>query len=262
MRLAVLGDVHLIADNDPYTHYHRLRSKFKDGVPSFRRVISWLNGMDLQAVVSLGDLIDYYTDENADFAAEVMSQLKCPWFMTPGNHDLEVPKGGPESKQYDNSSAKEHFEVGVENWRKRGVILNDQIRPIGGFDLMLVDSSCGDVATKSVAWMNKKTTPKSWLFTHVPLNIAAIRNFITEQDPDRDLSIATQDRTPDFFGQCVKGKISRVFTGHLHLAGLVKSDGSNFHLVDGAFSRDGKHHVTLVEVNRGEVLVSTVQAPI
>lgn len=91
MKIAIIGDIHAIAPNDPHELFHDYRLVFKGAWPSFLALMSNVKAAAPDLVISLGDLMDWYSDENRDFVVEQFNRLHCPWYFTPGNHDLEFP---------------------------------------------------------------------------------------------------------------------------------------------------------------------------
>ena len=53
--------------------------------------VSYANKKSVDAVLMGGDMIDYYTDENAAYLAELLDDFKMPYLFTLGNHELFSP---------------------------------------------------------------------------------------------------------------------------------------------------------------------------
>ena len=61
---------------------------------TFKLAIGQLNLLKPEFVITVGDLIEGYSDDKAELNAEwdemdaMLSELKMPFFRTPGNHDI------------------------------------------------------------------------------------------------------------------------------------------------------------------------------
>lgn len=264
MRIAVLGDVHLIAERDPHPNYHRLRAPFEAGVPAFRRLLRWLNGQGVDAVFSVGDLVDWHSPENLDLALDVMAELRCPWHLTPGNHDLEVPIVHDDPAAYANHHVDVNRAAAIAAWSARGVELGSRRIALDGIDALLVDSASSRIDGNDARWVREQTRGRTILFTHVPLDRPRVRAFILGVDPHRNLGKYVQSGSPGFFAEAVEGRIEAVLTGHLHFPGRVLGDdGTDHHLLDASFARgDGPPTVAMVELRSGRLSVETVAAVI
>ncbi len=263
MRIAVLGDIHLIADQDPSADLRRVRARFHVGTAAIKRTVTWLDTLGLDAVFSVGDVIDWHSEENVALATEVMSGLRCPWHMTPGNHDLQFPKAGIPADAYDLQHVDAHRDDAIARWRRHGVELGERRITIDGHDLLLVDSASSRIDARATAWLRGQECERPILLTHVPLDRPVVRSFIHAHDQYRNLEVYTQSGSPGFFAECVLGRIPAVFTGHLHFPGTLTDHGTTFHLLDASFARgDMPPAVSIVESARGGLRITTTSAPL
>lgn len=261
VRIAVLGDVHLIAGRDPRPHYHRIRAPFEAGVPAFRRLLRWIDGLGVDAVFSVGDLVDWHSPENLALAAECMGALRRPWYLTPGNHDLEVPEDVAGSDAYRNQHADANRAACIAAWRAHGIELGNRRVALDGLDVLLVDSASSRIDADDARWVRENAVGRSILLTHVPLDRPRVREYILGVDPHRHLGKYVQAGSPGFFAEAVEGRIEAVLTGHLHFPGTVVDGGTTCHLLDASFARgDGPPTVALVELRGGRVHVEAVAA--
>jgi len=90
MRIAILSDLHLVSPSDPFKEVHAERAHFVSAWPSAQRMCAKLREAAPDLVISIGDLVDWYSDENRDFAIGILNELKIPWHVTPGNHDFQM----------------------------------------------------------------------------------------------------------------------------------------------------------------------------
>jgi len=265
MRIAVLGDVHLIADDDPSRDLQQVRAFFRAGVPAMRRCIAWLDSLELDAVLSVGDLIDWHSEENVALAVDVMAGLRCPWHLTPGNHDLMHPKPGIPAGTYDLEPVELHRGAATACWARHGVAISDRRVTIGGHDVLLVDSSANRIDPGTSAWVRAERWSRPLLISHVPLDRPIIRAFILGNDISRHFAVESrvQAGSPDFFDDCVAARIPTVFTGHLHTPATLREKGTTFHLLDGSFARgSAPPTVAIVETHGDEVRVRSMTAPV
>jgi len=70
--------------------------------------------------IFLGDIVDSCSDENVQFALELMSKLKSPYYITPGNHDFEMYEYRDE-KITGPFNASEKKQQAKQIWRKYNI---------------------------------------------------------------------------------------------------------------------------------------------
>lgn len=228
MKIAVLGDVHLIADNDPYKNLHTRRNFFKSAWPSFQKLLQKVNGESPDLVILLGDLVDWFSPENIAFGLDLLSNLNAPWYITPGNHDLAAPAGGFDQKDYKTEATRDY----AAYWKQQRVDFTDRVINIEGCQLILLDSALSNLTTGSESWLNEvlnSETP-NLLFTHVPIDLPQTREYILSVDPRRSMIKYVLSGAPNLYDYILKNRVSDVFTGHLHFAGDLTSDTTHFHL--------------------------------
>jgi len=261
MRIAVLGDLHLISEADPDLELRRVRTFFSDGLPAMRRLMTWLNTLALDAVFSVGDVIDWHSEHNIILALEVLSQLRCPWHMTPGNHDLQYPKQGAPPGSYQLHPPDTYRAEAIARWKSHGIELGRRRIGFSDADVLLVDSASSRIADESMDWLREQPR-RSILLTHVPLDTPAIRSFIRAREPDRNCEVYTQSGSPEVSARCVQGRIAHVVTGHLHFPGTLTQDGTTYHMIDGSFARGATPPtIAVIEASGARVAVTTMTAP-
>lgn len=95
-----LTDLHLAIktreDAGPYGSAQERIDAFSNakGTVSAKQLPQWIsyaNKQQFDAVLLGGDMIDYYSDENAAYLAGYLNQLKMPYLFTLGNHELFSP---------------------------------------------------------------------------------------------------------------------------------------------------------------------------
>jgi len=234
MKVIVLGDVHLIADDDPYKYLHGRREFFKSCWPSFQQLIKRVNTEAPDLTILLGDLVDWFSHENIAFGLDMLSELQNPWRMTPGNHDLAAPVNGFEQKDYKTSATRDHGAY----WKTLDVDLTNQAIEIDGFNLILLDSALSDLTAGSEEWLGEvlKCEGPKFLFSHVTIDLPETREYILSVDPRRSMIKYVLSGAPNLYLDHIKDRVAQVFSGHLHFAGDVTCDATRFHLCNMSIS--------------------------
>ncbi len=228
MRIALVGDLHFISPDDPSRRWRERRRHFAEAWPSFARTVSLLRDESPDLVVFLGDLVDYYSDENRDFALDQLSALKTPWLVTPGNHDFSLA-GETDETTPDRPDTDEIR----RRWAVRGVAMGNRSVDADGVRLLLVDSPDSSVPEGTADWLRRETddSARNFLITHVPLNTPEMADYILSVEPQRDLRRYVQSKAPTLFDEAVRGRVEAVFSGHLHFPGHVRADATAMHLL-------------------------------
>ncbi len=239
MKLAILGDAHLIAHDDPYKHLHERRAFFKKAWPSFQRLIKKVNDEGPDLVIFLGDLVDWFSTENIAFGLDLLAALNSPWHMVPGNHDLAAPSDGPEQREYATQATREH----IKYWTQQGVDLSNRTLDIQGGAAALIDNSLSDLAAGTAEFLDEVCTravPRL-LFAHVPIDAAAMRAYILSVDARRSMAKYVLSSAPYFYARYIKNRVPHVFSAHLHFPGDLHIDSTRFHLCTMSISMDDPH---------------------
>lgn len=228
MKIAVLGDVHLVADDDPYKNLHGRREFFKSCWPSFQSLLKKVNDESPDLTILLGDLVDWFGSENIAFGLDLLSDLQNPWYMTPGNHDLTAPVGGFEQENYNMEATRDH----VSYWKTQGVDLTNRVIDVEGCNLALLDSALSDLTDGAEGWLDEvlNSGGPNFLFTHVPIDLPETREYILSVDPRRNMAKYVLSGAPHLYLEQIKNRVSHVFSGHLHFAGDLNCDVTRFHL--------------------------------
>lgn len=239
VRIAVIGDVHLVADADPYKALHHRRAFFKSCWPSFQRLVAKVNEASPDLTILLGDLVDWFSPENVAFGLDLVSALDHPWEMTPGNHDVAAPAGGHDQEDYSNKVAsREHLAY----WSTQGVDLSTRRIDLGVTSLVLLDSALSDLDPNDEAKFDEVfERPPDLLFTHVPIDTPETRDYILSVDANRSMAKYVLSGAADFYTRFVKDRIPHVFTGHLHFPGDLTVDHTRFHLRNMGISMTDPH---------------------
>ncbi|WP_216624466.1 metallophosphoesterase family protein [Paenibacillus foliorum] len=232
MKIAVFTDLHSISPQERLTGQREKRSFFADSWPSFRNLNGLLQQEAPDLAICLGDMVDWYSDENRDFALELLNQLPCPWLAVPGNHDYE--SYAYETDRVRSISAVEGYEAAVKGWKERGIELHNRYLDLGHTGLVLLDSARSGVPEGTKEWLGelKNRHSRQLLFTHVPLDVPETREYILSVDSKRNLNKYVQSHSPWLFQDGLQEEMNHIFTGHLHFPGdLQVSDTVRMHML-------------------------------
>src|SRR5690606_1808860 len=72
---------------------------------------------------------------------------------------------------------------------------------------------------------------RNLLFTHVPLDVPAVADYILSGEPHRNLAKYVQRGAPHLFEHYFRGRTAAVFSGHLHFPGTLVEGGTEMHLL-------------------------------
>lgn len=235
MNVAIVGDAHLIHPDDPHEGRRSEREMFVEAWPSFARLIRTVNDSDAERVILTGDLVDYYSRHNRDYALELLSRLDVPWAMTPGNHDFQVINADSAG-----STITTDRSAAAAGWDAADVPLGNRAFDVGDVRILLVDSALSAVAQSDLDWVATQTATdrECILCTHVPLDHPAVVRAITAREPARRLEKYVQRGTPTVFQEVVAGKISMVFSGHLHFRTAASVGNTRQHVLPLSIRRE------------------------
>ncbi len=229
MRIAIIGDIHAIAPNDPHGLFHENRLFFKDAWPSFLALMTQIKAASPDLVISVGDLMDWYSDENRDLVAEQFNQLNCPWHFTPGNHDLEFPVY-PFTRW---ALTRDKGEELTKHWEAAGFDFGNQYIEAEDSGLFLINSAFSKVADGTKEWLLERLpqNKRNIIVTHVPFAHPEIIKHILSVSPNLDMIKYVQSGNPCFFDEEIQSQVSHVFNGHLHFSRTIKTHPTQHHLV-------------------------------
>lgn len=239
MKIAVVGDVHLISDDDLYKSLQARRAFFKSCWPSFQRLLKKVTGEAPDLIILLGDLVDWFSAENMAFGLDLLSELESPWYMTPGNHDVAAPSLGYEQDVYQTEATRDYLSA----WAKQGVDLCSRVVELDGCSLILLDSALSNLSAGDEAWLAQVLDDASLplLFTHVPIDLPETRNYILSVDARRSMKKYVLSGAPHLYQDYIQGRVPHVFSGHLHFAGDLTCDATRFHLCNMGITMQDPH---------------------
>ena len=260
MKIAFIADAHLVSENDRYKGLHETRGFLKRAWPSFATLLDRVNDESPDVVLFLGDLVDWFSPDNVNFALDLVNRLQVPWHMTPGNHDLETPQVDFSDTRYEVRPSQE----AADFWKRQGC--DWRPRAIGDetLNVLTFDSSLSGVADGVASWIRRSIVEgcPNIVGTHVPVSVDAVKDYIVGVDPGRDLKKYVQSRSPALYPEGIRNRISHVFTGHLHFPGTVEYESTVFHMLGMSVSIDdhAPASATIVEATRSNVEIRKLRA--
>ncbi|MCC5844021.1 MAG: metallophosphoesterase [Verrucomicrobia bacterium] len=229
MKILILSDLHLVSPADPHLKQHAQRAHFAEArrhLPALRNAIGRESS---DFLISLGDLVDWYSDENRDFALEFLESLHLPWAMTPGNHDGSSPDAATASP-------------GLGGWEAAGVEVHNRKMELDGLHGYLINSHNADVPPETEAWLREalEPGPVNAVFTHVPPDTPETRAAILAREPHRNLKKYVQSHAPGLFENAMAGKVDVVWSGHLHFHTTARIGKTRFNILPLSIHAHGK----------------------
>jgi hypothetical protein len=231
MKIAVISDPHFVSPDEPNTEKRNKRLFFGDAWPSFQQLNTKLIEESPDLVICLGDMVDWYSEVNRDFALSQLNRLPCPWVSVPGNHDYASFQ--EEDGTFRSVPADEGYSGAAKGWLERGVELHNRYIDAGDTGLILLDSALSGVPDGTKEWLRslKGRHARQLLFTHVPLDTPKVRDYILSIDAERNMTKYVQSKSPWVYDECIELGVSHVFTGHLHFGGELTADGMRMTMV-------------------------------
>ena len=219
MKIACIGDIHLIDPVDPRRERVADRSFFIDGQASLRRLFNRLNVMKPDHVIFLGDLVDWASPENIAYAAAFLKQLEVPWSALPGNHDYTNP-------DLKNNADLLAGRALAELWADHGIDFSNRSIDCGDFAVHLFDNSIGHIEPEALDWLDAALNKQAFNFLcqHVPLDLPVVRACIQQLAPQRNLEHYTCSAHASLFDSHLRGRVQGLASGHVHMSASLQHD--------------------------------------
>lgn len=234
MKVVVLGDLHFISPQDPFDDIVAKRRHFAEAWPSFQRLGKLIRREAPDLIISVGDIVDWYSPQNRDFGIGLLDELQIPWMVTPGNHDFQGyrPSIGDQGVR-EMILGPEYRPVALAGWQERQIDLTNRVVDAGSYQLLLMESALSSVPEGTERWLQEAlaSSERNILFTHVPLNLPQVGSYIHSVDSKRNLTKYYQSGAPHLFRECLDGRVQFVFNGHLHFPGAIEHFGTTSYLL-------------------------------
>lgn len=220
-KVIFVGDLHIgdVAsassfDFEARTHYI---SKEKE----VEKLFNTINESNPDLIICVGDVVDWFSNENLEKALSLFEILNAPWLISPGNHDFQLPP----SKWALNNDGVMHKDADVsgymakakaiKGWVSRGVQIQNQVFKLGAKTFLLVDSSCDKIEEPSLIWLeNEMKLPGQYVIvTHVPLKTPqAVASYERNKNrKENDVLVPISGRL-----QQICRRIEMLVCGHVH----------------------------------------------
>lgn len=238
-RIAFIGDAHIVYPHDIHPFDYEKRKHYIEQYPFVRKMLGYVNSQKPDYTIFMGDVVDWYSPENIDFALELISELKMPWAITPGNHDYQLAVR--QRAKYNNGVLHEWADFdqyvckgkATEYWNKKGIYFESKKIDVGEINIYLVDSALGFVPMDQENWLaNQKYDGKvNILATHVPIQIQEMAEIVSKNKATANLDEYVQSESPHLYNRCIKNKIQYVMMGHVHFPSITMIDNISFQTV-------------------------------
>ena len=222
-RLAVLADPHVS------TRAAGSPKQFERTEGFLRTAIADINGRDVDAVVSVGDLTKDGAPWDFDRVDDLLADLDAPFFAVPGNHD--VPKTFDDHRSASRGRFIDRYTPGQ---------LPYQVQ-VGGVDLFglesawtpkgdLRDSHDGRVTAGQLEWVadRAETADCPVVFTHHTLPPTATQAASSGAATGVDMSAVPIMRNGEAVMETLAGAgVPLALTGHIHLPGVAAREATS-----------------------------------
>ncbi len=215
------------------------RKHYIEQYPFVQKMLAYVNSQSPDYVIFMGDVIDWFSPENIDFALEQISVLKAPWSITPGNHDyqLAVRQRAKHNNNINHEWADFDSNIckakATEAWNKRGVDFAPQKIGVGDTAVYLIDSALGHTPIEQETWLAKESITHSFniLATHVPIQIKQMAEIVSKNKATAKIEEYVQADSENLYDHCIKNRFQHVMMGHVHFPSITKIKNTIFQTV-------------------------------
>jgi len=238
-RIAFIGDAHMVYPHNIHPFDYEKRKHYIEQYPFVEKMLAYVNSQSPDYVIFLGDVIDWYSPENIDFALEKISVLKAPWAITPGNHDyqLAVRQRAKHNNNINHEWADFDSNIckakATETWNKKGIEFTSQKISLGDTAIYLIDSALGHTPIEQENWLAKEPITHSFniLATHVPIQIKQMANLVKKNKASAKMEEYVQENSENVYDRCIKNRFQHVMMGHVHFSSITKIKVTTFQTV-------------------------------
>lgn len=131
-----------------------------ESAEQMRQIISEINGSDLEFVIINGDLSNQGSDQELAFAFELFNELQIPWYIIPGNHEMNWSESS--GKSFHSIFGNDKFSFVKDDFLFIGVNTGPFMR-----------MGDGHIKNEDIQWientLHEHTGKKTIFFAHYPL---------------------------------------------------------------------------------------------
>lgn len=183
IRFAFLTDMHFAEGNE--------------SAEQMREIISEINSSELEFVIINGDISNQGSDSELQFAYELFDDLQIPYYIVPGNHEMNWSENA--GKTFNSIFGDDKFSFVKDNFLFTGINSGPFMR-----------MGDGHIKNEDIQWIENTLTEHSEkkviFFAHYPLAEGL-------------------DRYPEITGLLKEYDIQMAFCGHGHQLQLLNFDG-------------------------------------
>lgn len=238
-RIAFIGDAHMVYPHNNHPFDYEKRKHYIDQYPFVQKMLAYVNSQSPDYVIFMGDVIDWYSTENIDFALEQISVLKALWAITPGNHDYQL---AVRQRAKHNNNIKHEWAdfdenicktIATESWNKKGIYFAPQKISVGDTAIYLIDSALGHTPIEQENWLvnQQMTHTFNILATHVPVQINKMSEIVSKNKSTAKLEEYIQENSENLYDRCIANRFQQVMMGHVHFPSVTKIKDITFQTV-------------------------------
>lgn len=240
VKVAFVGDIHLADKKYADEFSYNQRNHYVDQHAYVRKQIQLINAEKPDHVIFLGDLVDWFSKENINFALDIVNELEADWDLIPGNHDFQLPVS--KWAKHNNDVAHEDSDVttivcrkkALEGWVEKEINLSSRRLNIGETSIYLLDSALGFIAEEEQEWFLNDIDPNrnNIITTHVPFPFAETINVLKENNKCNEGYY--QINLSDKFKEIILSSVDHIFFGHVHFTAHYQEENVNMHMLKNA----------------------------
>jgi len=221
-KFAIASDLHIALPHTIWDHPSRFHL-VEFSIPAFEVVLEHIGQLDLDFLLLPGDLTQHGEPENHAWLAARLAKLPYPVYVIPGNHDVPSPESLTKFAPY-------YTQFGYIDPTK----LYYEREILAGVRLIALNSNCfnangeqlGLVEEEQLSWLESvltriTTTTQDLILVTIHHNILEHLHNQAQNPLGKRYMLSNADRLCDLlhrFG------VKLVFTGHLHVQDVAKSD--------------------------------------
>jgi len=223
-KFAIASDLHIALPHTVWNHPSRFHL-VEFSIPAFEVVLENIADLDLDFLLLPGDLTQHGEPENHAWLAHKLSQLPYPVYVIPGNHDLpKVTTMTEFSPFYRNFGYEDESRL----YYIKQILPNVRLIGLNSINFNQNGEQLGVVDRAQLDWLERVLAEST-----DQLILVTIHHNIVEHLPHqktnplgRRYMLSNADRLCEILHRY---GVKLVFTGHLHVQDIAKSDRYNLY---------------------------------
>ena len=219
-KFAIASDLHIALPHTVWNHPSRFHL-VEFSIPAFEVVLEHIANLEIDFLLLPGDLTQHGEPENHAWLAHRLSQLPYPVYVIPGNHDLPRPENMTKFAPYYESFG---YKGESELYYVKQILPKVRLIGLNSINFNSNGEQLGVIDQWQLDWLET-------VLQNIPpdeLVLVTIHHNIVEHLPQqktnplgRRYMLSNTDRLCELLH---KYGIKLVFTGHLHVQDIAKSD--------------------------------------